>query len=83
MGISTLQFEHLIDGKKLEARAVSAMFAFHFFAKLRLVSRNALVLFVHNHAWIRVCTTRRPTRLLCVVVLNEKLSICMTRVCVR
>ena len=39
MGISTLQLEHLIDGKKPEARAVFAMFAFHFFAKLRLVSR--------------------------------------------
>lgn len=27
MGISTLQFEHLIVGKKLDARAVDAMFA--------------------------------------------------------
>ena len=56
MGISTLQFEHLIDGKKPEARSVFVMFVFHFFAKLRLVSRNALVSFVHNHAWIRVCS---------------------------
>ena len=82
MGISTLQFEHLIDGKKPEARAVSAMFAFHFFAKLRLVSRNACCLYTIMRGSVFV-PQEGHTRLLCIVVLNEKLSRCMTRVCVR
>ena len=30
IGISTLHIEHLIVGKKLDARVVDAMFAFHF-----------------------------------------------------
>ena len=32
-GISALHVEHLIVGRKLEARAVDAMVAFHFLAK--------------------------------------------------
>ena len=55
MGTSTLQLEHLIDGKKPEARAVFAMFAFHVFPTLRPASRNALVLLMDKHAWTRVC----------------------------
>lgn len=41
MGISTLQFEHLIVGKKLEARVVDAMFVSRFLPSK--CSRNVLL----------------------------------------
>ena len=54
--ISLLQFEHLIDGKKPEARVGFAMFAPHVFPTLGLASRNATALLVHKHAPTRVCS---------------------------
>ena len=41
IGISALQFEHLMDGKKLDARVADAMVAFHL--PLDPVLRNALL----------------------------------------
>lgn len=66
-----MHFEHLIDGKKPDARVVFAMFACHLFATLRLASRNALVLLVHKHALIRVCWRWDSTRLLFVDMMDN------------
>jgi len=49
MGISTLQLEHLMVGRKLDAR-VDAMIAFHF---LSPKSRQGMFLFVYKHAALR------------------------------
>ena len=58
MRISLLQFEHLIDGRKPEARDGLAMFAPHVFARLGMASRNATVLLVHKHAvFVRMIPT--------------------------
>lgn len=51
MGISTLQLEHLMVGKKLDARVVDAMFAFHLFSnKCRATECSFLV---PKHAALR------------------------------
>ena len=50
MGISALQLEHLIVGKKLEARVMDVMFAFHLFFK----GSRGQGTFVWKHAALRV-----------------------------
>ena len=56
MGISILQFEHLIDGKKPDALVVFAMIACHIFpALIRVASRNFSRV---GHASIRVCSSK-------------------------
>ena len=50
MRISLLQLEHLIDGKKPEARVGLAMFAPHVLPTLGMASRNGTALLVHKHA---------------------------------
>ena len=68
MRISLLQFEHLIDGKKPEARVGFAMFAPHVFPTLGMGSRNATVLLVHKHA---VFVRMMPTCLLFADMTNN------------
>lgn len=74
MGTSTLQFEHLIDGKKPDGLAKFAMFACHLFPRL-IASRNASVLLVHKHAWMRLRSNTNPRRPICLlpVDMTEKL----------
>ena len=58
MRISLLQFEHLIDGKKPEARVGFAMFAPHVLPTQGMASRNATVLLMHKHAvFVRMLPT--------------------------
>ena len=71
MGISTLQLEHLIDGKKPEARTVFAMFAVHFKTRVEECSRV-----VCTQSCVDPCLFQARCLLL-IDVLNERLSVRM------